>query len=73
MIVFTTVYAITIRGEDLYPTIDKVKTGKRIKKLMEEKNVSAKDVRDSLALESVQSVYYWLKGEVYLQLITYMH
>lgn len=46
----------------MYPTIDKEKTGKRIRKLMEERNISVRDVRDSLSLESVQSVYYWFNG-----------
>lgn len=46
----------------LYPIIDKEKTGKRIKELMKERNVSVKDVRDYLLLESVQSIYYWFTG-----------
>ena len=46
----------------MYPIIDKEKTGRRIRELMEERKISVKDVRDSLALESVQSVYYWING-----------
>lgn len=46
----------------MYPVIDKEKTGKRIRKLMEERCISVKDVRDYLSLESVQSIYYWFSG-----------
>lgn len=46
----------------LYPVIDKEKTGKRIRKLVEERCISVKDVRDYLSLESVQSIYYWFSG-----------
>lgn len=47
----------------VYPTIDKVKTGKRIKLLMAERNVTVKNVREYLSLESTQSIYYWLSGK----------
>lgn len=46
----------------MYPSIDKEKTGRRIRELMEAKNFSVKNVQDYLSLESVQSVYYWLNG-----------
>lgn len=46
----------------MYPVIDKEKTGKCIKQLMKKRNISVKEVRDYLSLESVQSVYYWLNG-----------
>lgn len=52
-----------MRGSEcLYPIIDKEKTGRRIKELMEERNISVKAVQEYLSLESVQSVYYWIKG-----------
>lgn len=47
----------------VYPTIDKIKTGKRIKLLMAERNVTVKNVREYLSLESTQSIYYWLSGK----------
>lgn len=62
MTVFIIEYTVEIRGDGLYPIIDKEKTGERIRKLMEERNISVRDVRDCLSLESVQSVYYWLNG-----------
>lgn len=46
----------------MYPIIDKEKTGRRIRELMKKHDISVKDVRDCLSLESVQSVYYWLNG-----------
>lgn len=46
----------------MYPIIDKEKTGRRIRELMAARNISVRDVRDCLLLESVQSVYYWLNG-----------
>lgn len=46
----------------MYPIIDKEKTGKRIRELMEERQISVKDVQECLSLESVQSVYYWISG-----------
>lgn len=46
----------------MYPVIDKEETGRRIRELMEARNISVRDVRDCLSLESVQSVYYWLNG-----------
>lgn len=46
----------------MYPMIDKERTGRRIRQLMKERGISVKDVRDFLALESVQSVYYWMSG-----------
>lgn len=45
-----------------YPTIDKVKTGKRIKALMKKKGLSVKNIQEYLGLGSVQSIYHWLGG-----------
>ena len=42
------------------PAIDARKTGSRIYDLM---NVSVRDVRDRLCLQSVQSIYQWLNGQ----------
>ena len=52
------------RGTNLYsyPTIDKVKTGKRIKTLMRKRGLNVKNIKEYLGLGSVQSVYHWLDG-----------
>lgn len=46
----------------MIPTIDKKKTGKRIRQLMDARNITVQNVREGLALESTQCVYYWLSG-----------
>ena len=46
-----------------YPTIDKVKTGRRIKALMKKRGLNVKNVKEYLGLGSVQSVYHWLDGQ----------
>ena len=46
----------------MFPTIDKKATGRRLKKLMQERGYSAKDIQAYLFLGSVQSVYHWLNG-----------
>lgn len=46
-----------------YPEIDRVCTGKRIKKYMDALGLTARDIQDYLQLGSVQSVYHWLEGK----------
>ena len=46
----------------MVPSVDKVKTGNRIRSLMHMNNISAKDIMEYLSLECVQSVYHWLDG-----------
>ncbi len=46
----------------MFPVIDKKQTGKRIRELMDARNITVQDVRAGLGLESTQSVYYWLNG-----------
>ena len=46
-----------------YPTIDRKKTGQRIKEYMLMESLTAEDVRQFLGLGSVQSVYHWLEGK----------
>ena len=46
----------------MYPIIDKQATGNRIKRIMEQKNISVKDLREYLGLSCVQSIYHWLDG-----------
>ena len=46
----------------MFPVIDKKKTGRRIRELMNARKITVLDVREGLALESTQSIYYWLNG-----------
>lgn len=46
-----------------YPEIDRVCTGKRIKRYMDALGLTARDIQDYLQLGSVQSVYHWLEGK----------
>lgn len=47
----------------MIPTINKKRTGKNIKAFMEMRGLSVQDVRESLSLGSVQTVYHWLEGK----------
>ena len=47
----------------MIPTINAVLTGKRIRHVMRMKNLTVNDVRERMALESVQAVYHWLEGK----------
>ena len=46
----------------MYPIIDKEKTGLRIQNFMKLKNITAKDIQESLGLTCVQAVYHWING-----------
>lgn len=46
----------------MIPVIDKKKTGIHLRRIMDERGLSVKDVRQYLGLGSVQSVYHWLNG-----------
>ena len=46
----------------MFPKINVKETGANIRKLMEERGITAKDVQEYLKLASVQSVYYWWNG-----------
>ena len=46
----------------LFPVIDKKKTGIRLRRIMDERALSVKDVQKYLGLGSIQSVYHWLNG-----------
>lgn len=45
------------------PTIDSEETGKNIKRLMDEKGISYKDVYLALGLCGHQAVYKWIWGQ----------
>ena len=46
----------------MFPTIDRKRTGIHLRRLMDERGLSVKDVQQYLGLGSVQSVYHWLNG-----------
>ena len=46
----------------MVPTIDVKETGLNIHRIMNERGITAKDIKEYLNLASVQSVYYWCKG-----------
>ncbi len=47
----------------MFPTIDVKETGKNIRRIMDRRGISAKDIQNYLHLGCVQSVYRWLEGE----------
>lgn len=46
----------------MIPTIDRVRTGKRLKYLMDKQGITVKDIQNYLSLSCVQTVYRWLEG-----------
>ena len=46
----------------MFPTIDKRETGINIRRLMDQRGITVKNVQEYLGLGSVQSVYHWLNG-----------
>ena len=47
----------------MYPRVDKIETGKRIRSLMKVRGLKPTDVQDKLSLCCVQKVYKWMRGE----------
>ena len=46
----------------MFPVIDKKKTGINLRRIMDKRGYTVKDVKRYLGLGSVQSVYHWLNG-----------
>ena len=46
----------------MFPIINKKRTGIRLRRIMDERGLSVKDVQQYLELGSVQSIYHWLNG-----------
>ena len=46
----------------LYPTINVQETGKNIRKLCIEKDLSVTDVQNALHIGSNQAIYHWFNG-----------
>ena len=52
-----------MRLDDRYPTIDQVKTGKKIKELREQKGLSVRELQRYFLFEDPSVIYKWQKGE----------
>ena len=46
-----------------FPSIDLIKTGKNITRLMEKKNIKVSDLQEALGFEYPQAIYKWKRGE----------
>ena len=46
----------------MYPVINRRETGVNLRRIMDQRQLSVKDVQESLELESIQSIYHWLNG-----------
>ena len=46
----------------MYPLIDKEATGKQIKRIMDYRGITVKQVQEALGLSCVQEIYHWLNG-----------
>lgn len=52
-----------MKGSDtIFPQINKRETGINLRKIMDERNITVKQVQQYLKLGSIQSVYHWLNG-----------
>ncbi len=46
----------------MFPVIDKRKTGINLRRIMDRRGMTVKDVQRYLELGSVQSIYHWVNG-----------
>jgi transcriptional regulator with XRE-family HTH domain len=46
----------------MYPLIDKEATGKQIKRIMDDRGITVKQIQEALGLSCVQGIYHWLNG-----------
>jgi len=46
----------------MYPVINKRETGINLRRIMDRRGITVKDVQKYLKLGSVQSIYHWLNG-----------
>lgn len=46
----------------MYPLIDKDATGKQIKKIMDYRGITVKQIQEALGLSCVQGIYHWING-----------
>ena len=47
----------------MFPLIDKRETGINLRRIMDRRGITVKEVQEWLGLGSVQSVYHWLNGD----------
>ena len=47
----------------MIPTIDKERTGRRLRLILNYRGISVLDIKEALSLGCVQSVYHWLNGK----------
>lgn len=47
---------------NMFPVINLKETGINLRRIMDKRNISAKDIQEYLNLASVQSVYNWCNG-----------
>ena len=45
-----------------FPVIDNRATGINLRRIMDARNLSVKDLKEYLGLGSIQSIYHWLNG-----------
>lgn len=45
-----------------FPVIDTRATGINLRRIMDAKNISVKELKEYLGLSSIQSIYHWLNG-----------
>ncbi len=45
-----------------YPVIDMVKTGQKIKRIMQARGLTVKDIQEFLELGTPQGIYHWFDG-----------
>lgn len=48
--------------EKRYPVIDMAQTGQNIKRIMQMKGLTVKDIQEFLELSTPQSIYHWFDG-----------
>lgn len=48
----------------MYQPIDQIKTGMKLKKMLETAGYSVKDIQEYLHLSCPQSIYRWFKGKI---------
>lgn len=52
------------KPKNIYPNINMVLTGQRLKKLIFEKGFTVKDIQNCLQLSCPQPIYRWMRGEI---------
>jgi transcriptional regulator with XRE-family HTH domain len=48
--------------EKKYPVIDMARTGQNLKRIMQARGMTVKDIQEFLELSTAQSIYHWFDG-----------